>query len=115
MPAVVPVLPVEIGQVIVVEVLCEDSIATIFLDFSAVLHGSESFRLGATTGGYQAALGLCRAFRNNVDHAIHCIGAPHRPARAADHLDLLDVLQRYVQRVTINTAEKRGIHSSAIH
>src|ERR1700676_4571899 len=70
MPAVVPVLSVEIGQVIVVEVLCEDAIAAIFLDFSAVLHASESFCLSATPDGYQAALRLCRTFRNNVDHAI---------------------------------------------
>src|SRR5580700_2894310 len=115
MPIIFPVLPIQIREMVIVEVLREDSIAAVSLEFSAVLHGSESFCLGATTGGYQATLGLCCALRNNVDHAIHCICAPHCPARTADHLDLLDVLQRHVHRVPISPAEKRGIDGSAIH
>src|SRR5580704_15749547 len=77
MPAVVPVLSVEIGQVIVVDVLCENSIAGIFLDFSAVLCGPEPFCPSAATCGDQAALRVRSALCNNVDYAVHCIHTPY--------------------------------------
>src|SRR5580700_9812476 len=76
MPAVVPVLSVEIRQVIVVEVLCENSIAAIFLDFSAVLHSPKSSCLGAAACRHKTALCLGSTLRNNADHAVHCVGAP---------------------------------------
>ena len=46
MPIIFPVLPIQIREMVIVEVLREDSIVGVSLEFSAVLHGSESLLPG---------------------------------------------------------------------
>src|SRR5260370_13064911 len=103
MPTIIRVLPDQIGEMVVVQVLREDSIAGAFLDFPAVLQRAESLRLR-----------VCGAFRNDVDDAVHGVGAPYSSARSANHLNALKVLQRHVLGVPVNAAEEWRINSPAI-
>ena len=84
------------------------------LDFSAILYRAKALYLGPATARHQAALRVCRAFCNNVDHAIHRIGAPYCPSRPVNNLDALNVLERHVHHVPINSAEKWRIDGPAI-
>src|SRR4029077_9725325 len=77
MPTIIRILPVQIGEMAVVQVLCEDSIARAFLDFPAVLQRAESLRQRAPAAGQQTALRVCGVFRNDVDDAVYRIGAPY--------------------------------------
>ena len=52
MPAILPVLPVQIGEMIFVAVFSEDAIGGVILDFSAVLYRAEFLRLRAAAGCY---------------------------------------------------------------
>src|SRR5579864_1686449 len=113
MPAIIGVLPNEVGGMVVVQVLCEDSIAGAFLDFPAVLQRAESLRQRASAADQQAALRVCGLFRDDVDDAVHRVRPPYSSARPTYHFDPLNVLQRHVLRVPINTAIDRGINGPA--
>src|SRR5690606_34832698 len=55
----------------------------------AVPEGGAAFEV-AGLGHHQAALGLRGIARDDVDHAVHGVGAPQGGARPADHLDAFD-------------------------
>src|SRR5712691_13114508 len=91
MPAVLCVLPVQIGEMIVVLVARENAIAAAFGDFSTVLQRAEPWRLRSSSARQQRAWRIRGFFSDDVDDTIYRIGAPHRPARPADHFNSFNV------------------------
>lgn len=49
--------------------------------------------IGAPATGQQSSLRVLRGLGDNVDDAIHGIGAPHRSPGPSNDLDPLDVLE----------------------
>src|SRR6266853_4257083 len=70
--------------------------------------------LVAGPSGCKPALGVLGTPRDHVDHAIYGVHSPKRRARAADHLDALDVLEHHVLDVPENSREQRRIDGATI-
>jgi hypothetical protein len=87
MPAVVPVLPVKIKEMIIVLVARKDPILRTSTDFPAVLQGSEFQRLRSSAACRQNALCVPGLFGDDIDDAIYRIGAPDCSSRSANHLN----------------------------
>src|SRR5207302_8501613 len=94
--------------VIVGEALAIGAVTHGVTEFAAISQSGSVFAI-AGTGLQQAALCLGGIARNDIDHAVHRIRAPQGRAGSADHLDALDVLQRYVLEIPGHTVEKRRI------
>src|SRR5947209_1379780 len=58
--------------------------------------GPDAALLGAAAGGHAAALRLPGHLGDNVDHAVHRVGAPDGRAETADHHDAVHILQVHV-------------------
>src|ERR1700676_769652 len=114
MPAVFSVLPVQIGEMIIVLVARKEAIARASSDFSAVLHRTEILRLRSSAARHQHARGLLGFFGDDVDDPIYRIVAPDRSARSADHFNSFYILEWHVLRIPIHAPEKRRVHGSAI-
>src|SRR5258708_36100607 len=84
-PAVTGVLAGKVGETLVVLIFRKDAVAGTFSEFPAILRCAERVRLGASASHHQDALRVGGLLGNNVDHAIHGVGAPQRSARSANH------------------------------
>src|SRR2546430_2036378 len=62
----------------------------------------------------QSALRFRGAPGDHVDHAVDRVGAPQRRARAADHLDPVDVFEQRVLRVPKDAREQRRVDSAPV-
>ena len=62
----------------------------------------------------EAALGVAGFAGDDVDDAVDRIGAPERGARAADHLDALDVLGRDRLHVPVDAGEQRRVDAAPV-
>ena len=85
------------------------------LNLAALAHccGVSLLRVGG--GRDHHALRFRGGLGDAVDDSIYGIRAPQRSSRSANHLDSVDVLDRYVQRVPINTAKKLAVFAAAIN
>src|SRR5712691_3559483 len=98
---------------IVVEVFCKGPVVDSLVDLSTILQRAESLLLPAAPGGHQRAQSVCGSLRDDVDDAVHGVGAPHRPPGPADYFDSVNVLQRHIYRVPIHAPEQWGIDGPA--
>ena len=62
----------------------------------------------------QSALRFRSAPGDYVDHAVHRIGAPQRCARAADHLDPVDIFEQRILGVPEHAREQRRVDSAPV-
>src|ERR1700735_1221919 len=114
MPAVIAVLAVEIGEMIVVQVLCKDAVVEFLFRIAAVLNGSKFLIRIAAARHNESTASSRGLFRDDVDDAVHGVGSPDCPAWTADYLDAIDVLQRHVQGVPVHASEKWGVHGPSV-
>ena len=68
----------------------------------------------AHCGRQQRAMAVPGRSGDDVDDAIDRIHPPQRAARAADHLDALDILQHHVLRVPEHAGKQRRIDRAAV-
>src|SRR6266851_7662980 len=92
MPAVFRVLTIQIGKMIVIEVLCKESITPSSLKLSSVLCGAKCLLLRATSACHQSAQSVIGLFCRDIDNAIHRVSAPYRGSRPADHFNPVNIL-----------------------
>src|SRR5258708_5673852 len=111
MPAVFPVLPAKIGAMIVVLVAREDPILRASSDFPAIPQRAEFLRLRSSAARHQSAVCVLSLLGDDVDDAIHRIGAPYCSSRPADHFNSFNVLQGHILRVPIH-APKSGVYTA---
>ena len=60
------------------------------------------------------AVQLARRLRDEVDDAVHGVGAPHRRGRPADHFDLPQLVRIHRQQVPGDEAEEIEIEAAAV-
>ena len=60
------------------------------------------------------AIELARRFRDEVDHAVQGVGAPHRRRGTADHFDLPELVGIHRQQVPRHEAEEIEIQAAAV-
>jgi hypothetical protein len=95
-PVVVARLAREVDRRVAREGLRPNAIVA-FIALAAVsIFAQRAFR-GTGRTDEQIALRVARLARDDVDHAVHCIRAPQRSARTADHLDAVDVARLNAQ------------------
>ena len=70
--------------------------------------------LGADRPANQPADRVLRALGGDADDAVHRIGPVERPARPADHLDLLDVLEQRLVKLPEHAVGERRVDRAAV-
>src|ERR1700676_4147003 len=105
MRAVLAILSGQVGEMIVIEVFREHPVTRIPPDFSAILGSANSQLLGATARYQQATLSVGSSLSDNVDDAVHRVGAPYRCPRTANHFNLLNVFERNVLGIPVDPRE----------
>src|SRR5450755_5102955 len=73
MPAVLAILAARIREVIVVEVLCEDSVSALIAEFRAKTGRARSLILCSSSGGEHTAESIGGFLRDDINHPIHGI------------------------------------------
>src|ERR1700685_2507234 len=114
MPAIVAVLAVEIGEMIVIQVLRKDAVVEFLVRIAAVLSGSKFLIRVAAACHNESTASTGGLFRDDVDDAVNGVGSPNCSAWTADYLDAIDVLERHVQCVPVDSSEERSVNSTAI-
>src|ERR1700733_6219240 len=114
MPAIIAVLTTQIGKMIVIQVLRKNAVVEFLCRIAAVLNGAKLLFSVAAACHNETAASSRSLFRDDVYDAVEGIGSPDCPARTADHLDPIDVLQRHVQCVPVNSSEKRRVNGASI-
>src|SRR5260370_7118093 len=99
MPAVFPVLPAKIGVMIVVLVAREDPILRASSDFPAIPQRAEFLRLRSSAARHQSAVCVLSLLGDDVDDAIHRIGAPYCSSRPAYPFNSFNVLQPHILHI----------------
>src|SRR5229473_4062705 len=79
-------------EMIVIEVLCKESIIPSSLKLSSVLCGAKCLLLRATSTCHQSAQSVIGLFCHDIDNAIHRVSAPYRGSRPADHFNPVNIL-----------------------
>ena len=69
----------------------ENAVGAKIAESPAINSGAKSLVVSAAATGDKGTLCVARAFRDDVDHAVHGVRAPHRSARAANHFDPFQV------------------------
>lgn len=108
----VVVRPVEHG--VAVEELPVDPVGERLVDLAAVAEAREPALLDTRAGRGVDALRVLRAPGDDVDHPVHRVGAVDRAARAADHLDAVDVLEERVLHLPVRAGEERRVDRAAV-
>src|SRR4029077_15078553 len=114
MPAVITVLAIQIGKMIVIQILCKYAVIEFPTRVAAVSNGSKSLLNVAATRNHQPSVSVRSLFRDDVDDPIPRISSPQCPAWSANHFDPVDVLQRHVLHVPVHPTEKRTVHGTAV-
>ena len=83
-------------------------------DLSSVANASKSFLLVSEPSRDEATLGILSALRDDVDHSIHCVGAPQCRARAADDLDAFNIFQHDILDIPENAGKQRRVNTPAV-
>ena len=60
------------------------------------------------------AFGIGGLAGDDVDHAVCGVRSPNGSGGAANHLDAIDILQREILHIPVNTGEKRSVDISSI-
>src|SRR5260370_22912201 len=107
MPAVFPVLPAKIGVMIVVLVAREDPILRASSDFPAIPQRAEFLRLCSSAARHQTAVCVLSLLGDDIDDAIHLIGAPYCSSRPPDHFHSFHLLPRLILRVPSHAPQQR--------
>src|ERR1700730_6396644 len=81
---------------------------------SSVLKQSLSGLVGTCAGAHEATLCSSGALGDDIDDPINRICAPDRASGTADHLNAVDVLQRYILLVPIDTRGERRVHAPSV-
>src|SRR5260370_22293303 len=106
-------LPIGRSRLVDTEVPAKGPIRSLRADPASVLSQSPGPH-GTRGGADDTAWRGFGVLGDDVDDAVHGIGAPDRATRSADDLDALDVLQRHVLLVPEHTRESGGIHGTAV-
>src|ERR1700722_12328543 len=114
MPAIIAVLTIQIGKMIVIQVLRKDAVVDFLSRIITVLSSTKSLFSIAAARNNKTSVSARGAFCDDVNDSVNRISSPDCPARTADYLNAVDVLQRHVQRVPVNSPEKWTVHSSAV-
>ena len=99
---------------VAVSVLRVDPVCSAVAGAPAVTEVADAELLVAAAEREQRALRVGGAARDDVDGAVHGVGAPQAGARAADDLDALDVVDENVLRVPEDAGEERRVDRPAV-
>src|SRR5260370_24876164 len=77
----------------------------------AIPQRAEFLRLCSSAARHQSAVCVLSLLGDDVDDAIHRIGAPYCSSRPADHFNSFNVLQGHILRVPIH-APKSGVYTA---
>jgi hypothetical protein len=81
---------------------------------AAVAQRAEGVQLGAAATLDRQPLRLGGALGDDVDHAVHRVGAPQRAAGATDDLDAIHILQGHVLHVPEDAGVERGVDGPTV-
>src|SRR5713101_8372598 len=112
--SVTPVLARARRKGIVIESFHKESVACCLTKCSSVLGNAKTWLMCSTAGGQETSLSLLCSLRNYVDDPIDGIGAPDRRPRPADDFDAVDIFQRYILYVSVDTREQRRVDRAPI-
>lgn len=69
----------------------------------------------AASDGSERSVRVFRIFRDDVDHAIHCVRSPDRATGAANYFDSIDILKHHVLYFPIDAGKERRINAPAVN
>src|SRR5690349_21302671 len=82
-----------------IEELAIESIVEILADFSPMTVRGKSALLSSSSDHGKIALAILRVFGDDINDAIHRVGAPQRAAWTANHLDPVNVLEQDILNI----------------
>src|SRR5213594_3215796 len=82
---------------------------------SAVTDCPEPAFLITRAGSDQEPLCIFGLFRGDVDDTIYRIGAPERGAGPANHLNAINIFQRQILDIPIDSRKERRIHAPSVN
>ena len=112
-PSVESVLSGGIREVAVILVLGKDPIVPEF-ELSPVHHHAKGMRRSPGASRNQCSLGVGGLLGDDVDDAVHCVGAPRWP-RPANYFDAIDRLQRHIQCVPEDACVNQGVDRTTVN
>ena len=101
--------------IVAVEIFGIDSVVGVFSQLAAVANAGKTLLLGADAACHQQPWRVLGRPGDDVDHAIDRVGAPKRGARAANHLNPVNVFEQRVLRVPIHAGEQRRVKAAPVH
>src|SRR5260370_34792213 len=84
-----------------IEILSVSSVGGI-ADLAAVASPTGAALFGARSCGHNSGLRVFGLLADDVDYAVHGIGAPQSRARASDHFNPVDILEHYVLHIPVD-------------
>src|SRR5258708_9849681 len=96
-----------------IEILSVSSIRGI-ADLASVASPTGAALFGAGSCGNNSGLRVFGILADEVDYAVHGIGAPQSRARASDHFNPVDILEHYVLHIPVDARKKRCIHAPPV-
>jgi len=112
-PGVLRAAAVNELRVVAAEALGIDPVTGVLAELAAVTRSPGAF-LVARAQTHEAALGVLRAARDDVDDTVHRVRAPQRATGPTDHLDALDVLEHHVLH-SQKTRIQRRVDGAAVN
>jgi hypothetical protein len=88
--------------------------ADVLGDLESVAGAAEGTLLRARASDEVDAQRVLGTLGDDVDDAVDGIGAPEGAARAADHLDAVDILEERVLHVPEDAGMERGVDAAAV-
>src|SRR5271170_1982453 len=98
-PAIAAVWARESRQMVLIEIVGEDTEVGVLARGSSVLQGAKTLVEVPGSGHHHSAASFGSVFRDDVDDSIDRIGAPGRASGAAYNFNSLDVFQRHVLHI----------------
>ena len=114
-PPVVGVASVGKHLIVAIEILGIDTVVGVFSQLAAVANTGKTLLLGAAAARHQQSSRIFGRPGDDVNHAIDRVGAPERGARAADHLNPVNVFEQRVLRVPVHAGEQRRVKAPPVH
>ncbi len=101
-------------RVLLLEAPPVDAVVAVRSEFPAVPESPGVLAI-ARSSGKQPALGVMRRPRDDIDHAVHGVGAPQGRTGSTDHFDALDVFEHHLLRVPEYTRKQGRVDGSPVN
>src|SRR5438445_497123 len=81
----------------------------------AVAEAEETLLEAPTSHGGKHTVSILSFLGNDIDDRVDRVRSPDGPARPANHLDSLHILQQRVLDLPVHSGKQRGVHAASVN